>query len=240
VETSSSPPPAPPSGSAPRAAVPRRPLRPDDGRLVRGRKSRARIREAALSLFRELGFDHATLRQIGARAGMGASSIYRHVQSKEELLVDELADRQEEAWTEFRKADDRSRPVRERVARFLEVQHRLLASDPDLTIIALRATTRPEARVARRTLALQDRTIGLLAEILVAGRARGELPRDYDVMAAARALFHVTSGARVPWANGLVSADGCRQAIASAVELLFRGITPAARTAPGAPPPTER
>lgn len=206
---------------------------------MRGRRSRARIREAALSLFREHGFDRATLRQIGARCGMGASSIYRHVQSKEELLIDELADRQEEAWTAFRRGDDRSRPVRERMAHFLEVQHALLAADPDLTTIALRATTRPDARVARRTLALQDRTIGLLAEILMAARARGELPRDYDVMAAARALFHVTTGARVPWANGLLSADGCRQAIASAVELLFRGITPgaspaAARHAPSA------
>jgi len=206
---------------------------------VRGRKSRARIREAALSLFREHGFDRATLRQIGARCGMGASSIYRHVQSKEELLIDELAERQEEAWTEFRKADDRTRPVRERVARFLDVQHALLATDPDLTTIALRATTRPEARVAKRTLALQDRTIGLLAEILMAARARGEVPRDYDVMSAARALFHVTTGARVSWANGLVSADGCRQAIASAVDLLFRGITPAIRSA-AEPPPRER
>lgn len=203
---------------------------------MRGRKSRARIRDAALSLFREHGFDRATLRQIGARCGMGASSIYRHVQSKEELLIDELAERQEEAWTEFRKTDDRTRPVRERVARFLDVQHALLATDPDLTTIALRATTRPEARVAKRTLALQDRTIGLLAEILMAARARGEVPRDYDVMSAARALFHVTTGARVPWANGLVSADGCRQAIASAVELLFRGITPALRSAPETPP----
>ena len=57
-------------------------LRPDDGRLARGRRSRARIRAAARSLFEERGFDGATLRAIGERAGMGASSIYRHVQSK--------------------------------------------------------------------------------------------------------------------------------------------------------------
>ena len=60
-------------------------LRDDDGRLARGRRSRARIRAAARELFRERGFDGATLRAIAARAGMGASSIYRHVRSKEEL-----------------------------------------------------------------------------------------------------------------------------------------------------------
>ena len=82
------------STGAPRGTPSRRreksSLRDDDGRLVRGRRSRERIREAAGELFREKGFDGATLRDIAKRAGMGASSIYRHVQSKEELLIDEL------------------------------------------------------------------------------------------------------------------------------------------------------
>jgi len=215
--------PTPPT-SPTRGPVARRALRPDDKRLVRGRASRARIRAAALDLFRERGFDGATLRAIGARAGMGASSIYRHVQSKEELLVEELADRQEEAWLRFRATDDRRAPVRERLGRFLDAQHALLASDPDLTRIALRATTLPEARVARRVLALQDRTIGLVAEILQGGRMRGDLRRDLDLLAAARAIHHVTTAARIPWANGLVSADACRASIGAAIDLLFGGL----------------
>ncbi len=199
-------------------------LREDDGRLVRGRKSRERIRRAALELFREKGFDGATLREIARRAGMGASSIYRHVQSKEELLIDELEAIQEEAWRRFREADDRSRPTRQRVHHFLEVQHELLAADPDLTMIALRATTRPEARVARKTLLLNDRTIGLLAEILQMGRKREDLVADIDVLAAASTLFHVTQGARIPWANGLVKASACQRNVLAGVDLLFRGI----------------
>ena len=135
----------------------RAPLRPDDGRLARGRKSRAKIREAARSLFRERGFDGATLRAIAARAGMGASSIYRHVQSKEELLIDELSEMQEEAWKDFRARDDRKRPTLVRLRDFLDIQDQLLVADRDLTTIALRATTKTEARVARRVLQLYDR-----------------------------------------------------------------------------------
>ncbi len=197
--------------------------RADDGRLLRGRASRARIREAARALFRERGFDGATLREIAARAGMGASSIYRHVRSKHELLVLELADLQEEAWTRFRLGDDPGAPTRVRVGRFLELQHDLLARDPDLTVIALRATTYPEARVSRRVLALHDRTIGLLAEILQGGRQR-DLARHVDVLAAARAVFHITSGARLSWANGLASESACRRSIEASVDLLFRGL----------------
>jgi AcrR family transcriptional regulator len=204
-------------------------LRANDGRLLRGRRSRARIREAARSQFREVGFDGATLRAIAARAGMGASSIYRHVQSKHELLILELVDLQEEAWKRFRLRDDRRSPSRERVRRFLEAQHALLAADPDLTVIALRATTYPEARVSKRVLALNDRTVGLLAEILQGG-CRRDLDPALDVLAAARVIFHIASGLRLSWANGLVAEADCRTAIDASVGLLFTGLEGGVRT----------
>ena len=204
--------------------------RQDDGRLLRGRRSRARIRRAARELFAERGFDATTLRAIGARAGMGASSIYRHVRSKHELLVLDLADVQEEAWLQFRSTDDRKDETRERVRKFFASQHELLAAEPDLTVIAIRATTYPEARVARRVLAQNDRAIGLLAEILQGGRVRGDLARDVDVLTAARTLFHGAAGTRTSWANGLLTEDGCRASIDNLVDLLFQGIGAAPTT----------
>ena len=199
-------------------------LRPDDGRLERGRRSRARIQQAARELFREVGFDRSTLRSIAARAGMGASSIYRHVQSKEELLIDELAQLQQEAWRRFRADDDRTLPTRERVQNFLAVQHELFLADRDLTMIALRAATRPDARVARLAFTLADHTVGLIAEILQMSRRNKDLRKDLDVLEAARVIYDLTQGARVPWAHGLISADRCRQSIDSAVDLLFSGL----------------
>ena len=197
---------------------------PEDGRLRRGQRSRVRVREAARSLFLERGFDATTLRAIAGRAGMGASSIYRHVQSKHELLMLDLADLQEEAWLEFRRNDDPKESTRERVRRFFRCQHELLARTPDLTVIAIRATTYPEERVARRVLALNDRSIGLLAEILQGGRAKAKLGRGVDVLVAAQVLFHCASGARLSWANGLLTEAGCRTAIDASVGLVFHGL----------------
>lgn len=155
---------------------------------------------------------------------MGASSIYRHFQSKEELLIDELSEMQEEAWTRFRAADDRDRPTEIRLREFFNAQHALLVADRDLTTIALRATTKTEARVAKRVLQLHDRTIGLLMEILQRGRMKNHLAKDIDVLETARVLFHVTNGARIPWANGMVSDDALRDSMFQAVDLLFRGV----------------
>lgn len=203
----------------------KRTLRQDDGRLERGRRSRARIRQAARELFAEKGFDGATLRAIAERAGMGASSLYRHIQSKEELLIEELERLQEEAWKRFRLADDRSAPTRDRIHAFLAVQHELLVADPDFTRIALRAATRPDIRVAKRVLALNDRTVGLLAEILQMGRKRGDLVADLNVLEAATTLFHVTLSARIPWANELMSDAVCLRSIRSGVDVVFRGLS---------------
>jgi AcrR family transcriptional regulator len=169
------------------------------------------------------------LRAIAERAGMGASSIYRHVQSKEELLIEELAEMQEEAWTKFRAHDDRNRPTAVRLRDFFDVQHTLLVANRDLTTIALRATTKTEARVAKRVLQLYDRTIGLLMEILQRGRMKNDLARDVDVLETARVLFHVTNGARIPWANGMVSDDALQASTHQAVDLLFRGVSAEAR-----------
>ncbi len=199
-------------------------LRPDDGRLLRGQRSRAVILQAARELFEERGFDKATLRTIAERAEMGASSIYRHFQSKEELLIAELVDLQEEAWRRFREGDERKSPTRARVSRFLDCQHGLLAEDSDLTLIALRATTRPGARVASQVLGLNDRTIGLLMEIMQMGRMQANLKRNVDVLEAARVVFNITQGARITWANGMTDAETCRRAIQTGVDLLFGGL----------------
>jgi hypothetical protein len=77
--------------------------------------------------------------------------------------------------------------------------------------------------LARRVLALNDRTVGLLAEILQGGRRR-DLDPEMDVLTAARTIFHVATGLRIAWANGLVNESGCRESIDASVDLLFRGI----------------
>ncbi len=69
-----------------------------DSRVERRPLTRRRIVEAALALVDERGLADLTMRRLGARLGVEAMSIYKHLPSKDavvegvrELLLDELA-----------------------------------------------------------------------------------------------------------------------------------------------------
>ena len=53
-----------------------------------GTRARARLREAALELYRERGYDETTTAQIAARAGLTERTYFRHFADKREVLFD--------------------------------------------------------------------------------------------------------------------------------------------------------
>ncbi|MQY17776.1 TetR family transcriptional regulator [Nocardia macrotermitis] len=57
-----------------------------------GAEARRRLREAALELYREQGFDKTTAAEIAARAGVNERTFFRHFPDKREVLFDGEAD----------------------------------------------------------------------------------------------------------------------------------------------------
>ena len=221
-----------PRCSSPPSSHARPAKRPDDGRLVRGRRSRSKIHEAARALFREQGFDKTTLREIAARAGMGASSIYRHIRSKEELLVEELG-RAPAARLDAPPHGRGARAARARAAAPLPRRRARAAACARPTSRRSRCAPPRIPRRASRAACSRSRTRRSASSPRSSSpaRSRGELRRDADVLVAARTLTHAVHGARLAWANGLLDAEGCRAAVDAAVALLFDGIGARARRA---------
>jgi len=58
----------------------------DSALTARAAQTRAAIAEAALELFRERGYEAATMRAIAQRAGVSTGSAYYYFSSKEELI----------------------------------------------------------------------------------------------------------------------------------------------------------
>ncbi|RZK18686.1 MAG: TetR/AcrR family transcriptional regulator [Hymenobacter sp.] len=71
-------------GLAPAAPLPA----PDRGRVVKKRRPHARqlILDEAARLFKERGFGSSSMRDLGARVGLDAASMYNHIKSKDEIL----------------------------------------------------------------------------------------------------------------------------------------------------------
>ena len=199
--------------TTPSTRSPARGLRPDDGRLLRGRKSRAQIREAARALFRENGFDGATLRAIAERAGMGASSIYRHIREQGGAPGRRArASSRSARGAQSAQRDDRAPPRATACARFLDARARAARRGPRPHHDRACAP-RPTPARAWRARCWRSRTarIGLLTEILQTGRAARRARAATPTCSPPRArIVFFTSGARIAWANGLLDAEGCR------------------------------
>ncbi|MGV8977839.1 MAG: TetR/AcrR family transcriptional regulator [Cellulomonas sp.] len=55
-------------------------------------RTRAALREAALGLFAEHGYDRTTTAQVASRAGVSEMTLFRHFASKEALLLEDPFD----------------------------------------------------------------------------------------------------------------------------------------------------
>lgn len=81
----------------------------------------AEILAAALELFATIGYRATTMAQIGDRIGIRGPSLYKHVTSKQEMLVEIVTRMMEELLRRQRVALDAGGDVRERLAAIIGV-----------------------------------------------------------------------------------------------------------------------
>src|SRR3954452_22778924 len=89
---------------------------------AKAEETRERILDAALSLFRQKGFDETTMRDIAAAAGVATGAAYYYFRSKEELVMAFYARTAEEARTLLPPAIDRSKDLRKRLRAVIDMK----------------------------------------------------------------------------------------------------------------------
>ncbi|MBX6355581.1 MAG: TetR/AcrR family transcriptional regulator [Micromonosporaceae bacterium] len=83
------------TATPPPAFAPRR----QDGRLLRGERTRTAVLDAAVALATEQGLDGLSLAQLADRLGVSKSGLFAHWRSKEELQL-AAVERAREQWIE--------------------------------------------------------------------------------------------------------------------------------------------
>jgi len=149
----------------------RRPGRP------RSANAHSAILDAAVTLFVEKGFEGMSVEAVAAEAGVGKTTIYRRWRSKEELVVDAIAERFAEP-----SAPDTGN-VRDDLVESTRELHLLMSSSRTGAVFP-----RMGAEVARRSRLGRlygARVIGprraIFAEALARGIKRGDLSEKIDV-----------------------------------------------------------
>jgi len=157
-------------------------------------RTRAAIREHALRLFREQGYEATTVDQIAEAADVSPSTFFRYFPTKEDVVLQDDLDLLAIGAFEAQPAD--LSPI----AAFRAAAKDAFAALGDEELARLRETTEltltiPEVRAA----AMDEltRTIDLIAEAVA--RRVGRDPRDFAARNFAGAAVGVILAATIPW-----------------------------------------
>jgi AcrR family transcriptional regulator len=157
-------------------------------------RTRASIREHALRLFREQGYQATTVEQIAAAAEVSPSTFFRYFPTKEDVVLqDDLDMRMLDAFS--RQPADLSPVAAVRAA----TKEALASFGPD-EMAMIRETARmtlavPEVRA--RAIDEFARTIEAIAKAI--GERAGRSPRELAVRTLAGAVVGVIMSAAMPW-----------------------------------------
>ncbi len=168
--------------------------RPDGLRERKKARTRASIREHALRLFREQGYQATTVEQIAEAAEVSPSTFFRYFPTKEDLVL------QDDMDTRMIEALERQPAGLSPLAAVRAATREMFAAYSEADLDVIRETTRltmtvPEIRA--RALDEFARTIGVISEA-VAKRV-GRPADDLNVRVMAGAIIGVIMAITIPW-----------------------------------------
>jgi AcrR family transcriptional regulator len=159
-------------------------------------RTRATIREHALRLFREQGYDATTVDQIADAADVSPSTFFRYFRTKEDVVLEDDLDVLALGAFDQQPAD------LSLVAAFRAAAREALDSISETDLASMRETsalilTVPELRA--RAMDEYTRTIGVIAE--AAAKRAGRDPNDFAIRVVAGAIIGVIMAATMPWTD---------------------------------------
>jgi AcrR family transcriptional regulator len=157
-------------------------------------RTRAAIREHALRLFREHGYQRTTVEQIAAAAEVSPSTFFRYFPTKEDLVL------QDDMDTRMIEAFERQPPGLSPVAAVRAGVREAFSSYTEAELETVRETTAltmtvPEVRA--RAMDEFSRTIAVIADALA--KRSGRPADDLAVRTMAGAIIGVIMSITMPW-----------------------------------------
>ncbi|MGI8392748.1 TetR/AcrR family transcriptional regulator [Leucobacter sp. W1038] len=159
-------------------------------------RQRNRIEEEAGKLLLTKTFDEITTKEVAAAAGVGESTLFRYIQSKQTLLTMVYGDRLDEILTRAEENDAEARfnagnnvtgkHFTERALAAYRLRCDFYLQNPVNAALYLREGFSPDAPDVARHIAQGDRSIRLLTSIIREGQENRSLREDIEAAIVAQ------------------------------------------------------
>jgi AcrR family transcriptional regulator len=154
------------------------PAFPLNRRQLAKQRTRTKLLEAARALFAERGYDAATVRDIAAAAGLSTGAVFACFTDKADLFNEVILADYELVLGLVRREPDDGRPVKDRLLALLTHAYAAHLGQPRLVQAIMSFSWMRDIRADQRG---ARRVLDHLADMLLGGVDRGELPRQLDV-----------------------------------------------------------
>ncbi len=139
------------------------------------------IMQVALNMFREVGFEAASMSQIAARVGGSKATLYNYFPSKEELLLAAMLDEAEKSAETFESALNEANELSTQLQRFVRSLLETLQNENTIKILRVAISVSNTTDVGRQfyELAIVDfwtKVALMLADAVKQGTLRAEDP----------------------------------------------------------------
>jgi len=177
---------------------------------------RRRVLAATFELAAGGGFDAVQMRDVAAAADVALGTVYRYFSSKERLLLEAMAEQQDDLRTYVQSHPAPGDTAAERVSNVLRRANRALKRHPDVTAAMVRAfgSARPEdADIVRR--------VGeIMTDVITRAISPEGESNERDVHVA-RVLTLVWNSSLVGWVGGVDPPDRVDEDLDRAAHLLL-------------------
>jgi AcrR family transcriptional regulator len=151
--------------------------------------TRERIRETALQLFGEKGYDGVSMNELAEQVGVAKPSLYNYYRAKEDLLLDLVEEGMRQWSTHCMAPFERSESFEQQLAEHLRLTMEFAVERPHVVAVFHHATSHVQGALATRVeemmeeveAGIRERFHRRVEEALAAGELDAESPQDLQI-----------------------------------------------------------
>jgi TetR/AcrR family transcriptional regulator, cholesterol catabolism regulator len=182
-----------------------------------------RIREAALALFREKGYEATTVEEIAERADVAKGTFFNYFPRKDGLLEALAEDLVEELFEELGPVESWEGTARDQLLRLFFGVGELVARDPELSKVMIIENMR-NFWMRVECDPLEEEFHEVMGRVLEGAKAEGEVAPEADVTVGVKLLSAAYVTTMVEWLKSGAPEGAYREELTKKFDIVFRGL----------------